>query len=112
MNIKNKLLLAWIATLFCIIVDAKRKYPQRNSFNKYYKTRRQQCLRQQCRHFYNNDDENCIQECVSENCYAQIYKQDPLEIGEVDKAREDRFITCVNGEAEAKRREKMAKTDL
>ena len=39
--------------------------------------------------------ENCVLECVSPECYAEVYAQDPLEEGELDTTRGRLFRVCV-----------------
>mmetsp|Transcript_36722 Transcript_36722/g.117810 ORF Transcript_36722/g.117810 Transcript_36722/m.117810 type:complete len:121 (+) Transcript_36722:334-696(+) len=41
---------------------------------------------------------NCVHECVSPRCYAQIYGDEPLEDGEVDAKRERAFTLCARRE--------------
>mmetsp|Transcript_25259 Transcript_25259/g.30393 ORF Transcript_25259/g.30393 Transcript_25259/m.30393 type:complete len:104 (+) Transcript_25259:2-313(+) len=38
---------------------------------------------------------NCVNECVSAECYSQIFGDEPLEDGEVDTIRSRQFTTCV-----------------
>lgn len=37
---------------------------------------------------------NCINRCVSEECYNEIYLDEPLEEGEIDTRREKLFTKC------------------
>ena len=39
--------------------------------------------------------ENCMLECLSSSCYAEIYGQDALEEGEVDVIRSRKFRNCM-----------------
>ena len=87
------------------LADAKRR-KQTSNHNKYFRTKKSECLRTTCKD-WNKDDDNCAYKCISDQCYEQIYSSNPLELGEIDKAREDRFVTCVNGEGESKRRAKQ-----
>ena len=97
--------IALVSLLPIDVPEAKRR-KQSSNHNKFYRTRRQECTRTTCKN-WDKDDDNCAFKCISEQCYEQIYATNMLELGEVDKPREDRFITCVNGEAESKRRAKM-----
>lgn len=42
----------------------------------------------------NGFNNNCINECISKICYDTIYKNNPLEPGEIDKIREEEFYKC------------------
>lgn len=64
-----------------------------------YKQAKGACERNQCSHIYMLDEaQNCINECVSKSCFDEIYADNPLEDGEIDKARERQFLQCVRKE--------------
>lgn len=46
---------------------------------------------------------NCVNECISKNCYDKVYALNPLEDGEIDFDRNIEFISCLRNE----QREKM-----
>jgi len=56
--------------------------------------RRRNCKQQQCSEQPIFEDDNCINRCISEECYAKIYAREPLEAGEVDRERWLRFSEC------------------
>lgn len=38
---------------------------------------------------------NCVNECISAQCNALIYAEEPLEDGEIDNVRDQKFRSCV-----------------
>jgi hypothetical protein len=54
----------------------------------------QKCERSVCRQ---SEDErkNCVAKCISPACFEENLGDDPLEDGQVDDARYQRFSTCV-----------------
>lgn len=48
------------------------------------------------------DLSNCIFECISPECNAKVYGQEPLEEGEIDSLRENKFRLCVSNEGRVK----------
>lgn len=53
--------------------------------------------------------ENCVNRCISANCYEKAYSKKPLEPGEVDKARSTEFSECLRAED---RNRRNARDDL
>jgi hypothetical protein len=41
---------------------------------------------------------NCVHQCMSENCYHEVYSQQPLQDGEIDVSRLKDFERCVKEE--------------
>ena len=52
---------------------------------------------------------NCIHECLSESCFKQIYGSMPLEDGEIDLERAERFEECLRLETKDMIREARQK---
>lgn len=50
---------------------------------------------------------NCVNECISPACYAQIFESQPLEDGEVDVVRAQAFDNCVKEELRELRRQQQ-----
>lgn len=48
---------------------------------------------------------NCVNRCMSKDCYARIFANDPLEDGEVDLVRGQQFEDCVQEELRILRRQ-------
>jgi len=43
--------------------------------------------------------ENCVQQCLSAECYQQVYAGNELEPGEIDTKRSREFTQCVTKQA-------------
>jgi hypothetical protein len=41
---------------------------------------------------------NCVNRCISSNCYGEVYAENPLEDGEIDSIRNREFTSCVRQE--------------
>jgi hypothetical protein len=50
------------------------------------------------------EDDNCVNQCVSQACFASVYAAEPLEAGEVDHVRWARFSECVANEVRTEKR--------
>lgn len=70
-----------------------------------WKAKRATCESKDCQHFKLDEGENCINKCVSETCYNEIYASNPLEDGEFDNARHRLFVNCLRREARAAKNE-------
>jgi hypothetical protein len=60
-----------------------------------WKQRRAQCQRQECGKLVKEEAYNCVDRCVSPECYDEIYGDNPLEDGEIDNVRYRQFTGCV-----------------
>jgi len=58
-----------------------------------------ECETQSCSHLPKYESMNCVNECTSKDCYNEIYKDEPLEDGEIDTKREKTFKRCLRDEA-------------
>ena len=56
-----------------------------------------------CRTFEPSNAHNCVNQCISATCYAEVYAADPLEDGEIDKKRDIMFIKCIRIEEKGKK---------
>jgi hypothetical protein len=65
-----------------------------------------------CSEYIPEESMNCIFQCMSEECYFSVYGGDniPLEPGEVDVTRMDKFRLCVEVEIKRARRQPLANT--
>mmetsp|Transcript_34279 Transcript_34279/g.39025 ORF Transcript_34279/g.39025 Transcript_34279/m.39025 type:complete len:154 (-) Transcript_34279:46-507(-) len=52
---------------------------------------------------------NCIDRCVSPDCYNEIFAENPLEDGEVDRNRHNSFENCVRNEIKIQQQEERRK---
>ncbi|CAM9854377.1 unnamed protein product, partial [Hapterophycus canaliculatus] len=51
------------------------------------------CKEQTCSHLLQLEDKNCINECVSPDCYRKIFAE-PLEDGEINLQLSKNFMAC------------------
>mmetsp|Transcript_26881 Transcript_26881/g.40706 ORF Transcript_26881/g.40706 Transcript_26881/m.40706 type:complete len:123 (-) Transcript_26881:147-515(-) len=93
------LLVAMMAT---VLVEAKPKKYNGNSAKTHWK-KENECLKSDCKAYNTDENEDCLARCVSPACHAEVYAEDPLEPGEVDKQRSNKFNSCVRSEQEQDR---------
>lgn len=72
--------------------------------------KRRECSRNECIHTHLDENEGCVDECVSQECYDKIYRAEPLEPGEVDQVRRYEFNSCL--EDVARERNKANKEEV
>ncbi|CEM17383.1 unnamed protein product [Vitrella brassicaformis CCMP3155] len=63
--------------------------------SKAWRTRRQSCSRNECGHLPIEENDGCVDKCVSPICYNEVYVSDPLERGEIDRRRRNEFNGCL-----------------
>uniref|UniRef100_A0A7S1VMC4 Uncharacterized protein n=1 Tax=Grammatophora oceanica TaxID=210454 RepID=A0A7S1VMC4_9STRA len=61
------------------------------------------CEREDCAHIIPEEAMNCINKCVSEQCFTEIYAAIPLEDGEIDLRRAREFDKCAKYEEKEQR---------
>ena len=88
-----------IPLLLLLLVSINASNHQIARLDKQLKQLKGKCEKESCSHIRILDEaQNCINECVSKECYREIYSNEPLEDGEIDKIRERQFIQCVRKE--------------
>mmetsp|Transcript_58434 Transcript_58434/g.161690 ORF Transcript_58434/g.161690 Transcript_58434/m.161690 type:complete len:159 (-) Transcript_58434:79-555(-) len=87
------LLVASLAGLACA---KPKKYG--HSTAKVHWKRENECAKTDCKEFHPDENDDCLAKCVSQPCYAEVYGEDPLEPGEVDRTRSIKFNACVRKE--------------
>ena len=77
-----------------------------------FRARRRECETQTCSGMQPGTNMNCVNQCISQSCFAEIYAEEPLEDGEVDSKRSRLFQNCARkslvAEREKRRREERA----
>lgn len=69
-----------------------------------YRSKRRECEKGPvCGHLAVEVAGNCVNECVSKDCYDEVYGDEPLEDGEVDHKRSRSFQTCFGRKRRKKR---------
>ena len=79
-----------LGILLVLAVSPKRK--GRGIYNKLKK----KCYNLHCSNMNKRLAINCINRCVSANCFDKIYGNAPLEYGEIDVDRDHNFRLCVS----------------
>ena len=61
-----------------------------------WKARKRDCERSidLCGGIIPEEAQNCVNKCVAEECYEEVYANDPLEDGEIDPERGRTFTAC------------------
>ena len=95
--------------LFTIIALTTAKNQNRD---RAFRARRRECETQKCSGMQPGTNMNCVNACISQSCFDEIYGEEPLEDGEVDSKRSRLFQSCARkslvAEREKRRREERA----
>lgn len=67
---------------------------QNSGGDKSFRTSQQLCEDFPCVDWDDGVRPNCVRECQSPACYAQVYGEDALEPGEIDTTRANAFSAC------------------
>lgn len=60
-----------------------------------FRSRKHECEAETCGHITPPElAANCVNECISKECYDEVYAVEPLEDGEIDYARSRTFQSC------------------
>ena len=70
---------------------------QRKKRRRQYTVSKRYCQKSDCANVL-DDDPNCIYKCISNDCYQEIYANEPLEPGEIDFQRDKLFQNCYRTE--------------
>ena len=96
------IILLWLAPL--VTGDVSRHPPSGGNGRRQRNELRLRNLRLQCQNdgacalLVPEESLNCVNQCLSHDCYEQIFAQDPLEDGEIDVVRGQQFEDCVKEE--------------
>ena len=95
--------------LFTIVALTTAKNQNRD---RAFRARRRECETQKCSGMQPGTNMNCVNQCISQSCFDEIYAEEPLEDGEVDSKRSRLFQSCARkslvAEREKRRREERA----
>uniref|UniRef100_A0A7S1EQ06 Uncharacterized protein n=1 Tax=Timspurckia oligopyrenoides TaxID=708627 RepID=A0A7S1EQ06_9RHOD len=73
-------------------VEARSK----GHFGRFLRNKRVKCgQRYECLKVEEENFEACVLDCISSECYELIYSKNPLEDGEIDDERWNKFQQCV-----------------
>ena len=91
-----------VLLLILPFIEGKSK---RHRTDQQWKNKKKECERNSCAHLETDVNDNCVNECVDEVCYKEIYGGAPLEDGEIDSGRYREFINCVRKAVRERKRE-------
>ena len=85
-----------LALALALVVEAAspRQRERQLAQSNFYKTCEQLCTGGSSL----DERANCVSKCVSPSCFEKIYASNPLEDGEIDEFRKNRFLSCMNSE--------------
>lgn len=87
-----------------------KKLTANNKIDRVWKGRKSVCEKEECGKLVPEEAYNCVNKCISPDCFDEVYADNLLEDGEIDSARSRTFTSCVRGEtAEAEKQRKRAK---
>ena len=88
MLIPQNLILTIICIQFMIMIDYTDCKKKESKFDTHMKQQRLLCQNKLwCNHQPREFNDNCIHQCISPQCYQNIYAKNPLEDGEYDYNR-------------------------
>ena len=87
---------AWMALLLC--AGAAEGKSKRAKADRRWKAQRSRCLKNDCGLLPRAAQENCANACTSLRCFNEVYREQPLEDGEIDIARKNAFTKCARAE--------------
>ena len=77
--LKKNVLILFI--FFFILNNAKKR---RSAFDRAYSKKSNFCDENICSHLKYYESENCVYQCISVNCFEELYKLETIEDGEKD----------------------------
>src|SRR5688572_28302653 len=80
----NLLLMIIVVNLFFLMGETKK---HESKYEKSFKKRKNKCQEQLCSHIPKDFNDNCINQCISLECFDKVYANNPLEDGEYDYQR-------------------------
>lgn len=100
MNRLNILRFILTLTIF-FLIDAQANH------DKVWRGRKLSCERTTCKELPIDENMNCVNECVSPQCYKDIYSAMPLEDGEIDSKRIREYTTCIRNEVREQTKQRV-----
>lgn len=75
-----------------------KKLTVNNKVDRIWRSTKTSCEKNECSKFVPEEAYNCVNKCVSPDCYEEVYATNPLEDGEIDVTRSRTFTGCVRQE--------------
>lgn len=87
-----------------------KKLTANNKVDRVWKSKKSSCEKDECSKLVPEEAYNCVNKCISQDCFDEVYADNLLEDGEIDSARSRTFTSCVRAETiEAEKQRKRAK---
>eukprot|EP00752_Nemacystus_decipiens_P016321 g14596.t1 len=102
---RGSVFVATLCLLLTATVDGMSNKKKRKKSNDSVYERRRACQTGPCHHLVPLEAMNCVNECVSPDCYRKTYAE-PLEDGEVNKQLSTNFLACARKEMNTSYRSK------
>ena len=83
----SSLLLFFVCFLLMLQEINSQGKKGKSKYDKYLRKRKDECSLKLCAHLPKDLNENCVNQCMSLNCFNKIYAESPLEDGEYDGKR-------------------------
>ncbi|KAF0745472.1 hypothetical protein Ae201684_000486 [Aphanomyces euteiches] len=93
----------WVFVAIAVFVSAKGNRHSR--VDRVWRMQKKRCEENECREFNSMTNMNCVHQCISSTCFDKIYAAEPLEDGEVDDYRFNKYLICIRDDY----RERMRK---
>ncbi|KAF0695990.1 Aste57867_13203 [Aphanomyces stellatus] len=77
------------------IVTVSAKGNKNSKVDRMWRMQKKSCEENECRHLDSMTNMNCLHECISGECYGEVYASLPLEDGEVDDYRYNKYLQCI-----------------
>lgn len=90
-------LMVHLALLLCM-AQGNSNNNHMSRLDREWKATKSKCELNECKHLRVYENENCVNRCISEKCYLEVYGAQPLEDGEFDNVRGRQFTQCLRQE--------------
>lgn len=100
------LALLFAAACFPVLTQGNANHMAR--LDREWKSAKTQCELNDCKQFKPYENDNCVNRCISEACYQEIYGAQLLEDGEFDNVRSRTFTQCLRQELREKKAAALA----
>ena len=95
-----RLLVLIVLTLFSLSVSKNS-----GQIDRITKQKRERCENENCSHLYALENTNCVNECLSPDCFKSTYEgKELLEDGEINNPLEKTFRICVRREVSSRKK--------
>ena len=92
------LIVAIISLVHTLSIVASNANVGPSKYDRTWKKKKKSCESNTCEEFIPDEAYNCVNKCLSEECFRKIYQENPLEDGEIDTARSRQFTQCMRNE--------------